>query len=53
MMKKSLTETVLLSFTNLEPNAKYFQNAADRFPTGINRLFTRNFKRFISYKYDN
>jgi hypothetical protein len=49
MMKKSLTETVLLSFTNLEPSMrKYFQNAADRFPTGINIVgFSQeNFKRF-------
>jgi hypothetical protein len=49
MMKKSLTETVLLSFTNLETSMrKYFQNAADRFPTGINIVgFSQeNFKRF-------
>jgi hypothetical protein len=39
---------VLLSFTNLERMRKYFQNAADRFPTGINIVgFSQeNFKRF-------
>jgi hypothetical protein len=49
MMKKSLTETVLLSFTNLKPVCEsIFKNAADRFPTGINIVgFSQeNFKRF-------
>jgi hypothetical protein len=49
MMKKSLTETVLLSFTNLETQYEsIFKNAADRFPTGINIVgFSQeNFKRF-------
>jgi hypothetical protein len=52
MMKKSLTETVLLSFTNLEVCESIFKNAADRFPTGINIVgFSQeNFKRFISYR---
>jgi hypothetical protein len=57
MMKKSLTETVLYHLPTWKPSMrKYFQNAADRFPTGINIVgFSQeNFKRFISYlKYDN
>jgi hypothetical protein len=47
MMKKSLTETVLYHLPTWKVCEKYFQNAADRFPTGINiGLFKENFKRF-------
>jgi hypothetical protein len=49
MMKKSLTETVLYHLPTWKPSMrKYFQNAADRFPTGINIVgFSQeNFKRF-------
>jgi hypothetical protein len=49
MMKKSLTETVLLSFTNLSQYAKVFSKTLlTGFPTGINIVgFSQeNFKRF-------
>jgi cellobiose-specific phosphotransferase system component IIA len=55
MMKKSLTETVLIIYQLGTSMRKYFQNAAG-FSNWYQycRLFTRNFKRFISYlKYDN
>jgi hypothetical protein len=48
MMKKSLTETVLLSFTNLEQYAKVFSKRCWQVSTGINIVgFSQeNFKRF-------
>jgi hypothetical protein len=55
--EESLTETVLYHLPTWKPSMrKYFQNAADRFPTGINIVgFSQeNFKRFYKLpKYDN
>jgi hypothetical protein len=48
MMKKSLTETVLLSFTNGASMRSIFKTLLTGFPTGINIVgFSQeNFKRF-------
>jgi hypothetical protein len=52
MMKKSLTETVLLSFTNLEPNCEsIFKSCWQGFNWYQCRLFTRKFQALLYLKY--